>query len=90
MKANAYIHIYVCVYIYTYTHVYIYTYIYIHTPNSSSSGSELSSIGDIGSEGKRNTHAQRHNVIITDVMLLDLVGSARREIYDPAEAGDLG
>lgn len=49
---------------------------------SSSSGSELSSLGDVNSEGKRDTRAQRVNVVVSDVMLLDLVGLARREIYE--------
>jgi hypothetical protein len=49
---------------------------------SSSSGSELSSVGDVNSDGKRDTRATRVNVVVPDVMLLDLVGMARREIYE--------
>ena len=50
--------------------------------SSSSSGSELSSISDV----KKDTRAHRANVVVTDVMLLDIVGIAKREVYDLEEA----
>lgn len=46
--------------------------------SSADSGSEMSSVSDI----KKSTRADRQNVVISDVMMLDLIGMARREVYE--------